>query len=49
MVAVSEFVEACDIIIAMEGNPYERKYKQMNMLGKGNYGTGLSTQGRSTR
>ena len=30
-------------------NPYEQKYKQLNMLGKGNYGTTLPTQARSTK
>ena len=33
----------------MEGNEYERKYKQLNMLGKGNYGTIFPTQARFTR
>lgn len=33
----------------MEGNDYERKYKQLNMLGKGNYGTIFPTQARFTR
>jgi hypothetical protein len=30
-------------------NEFEKKYKQMNLLGKGNYGTFLSIQERSTR
>lgn len=33
----------------MEGNEFERKYKQLNMLGKGNYGTPPLTQARSTK
>ena len=34
----------------MEGtNPYEKKYKQLNLLGKGNYGTAVAIQARSTR
>lgn len=34
----------------MEGqNPYERKYKQLSMLGKGNYGIKNQTQARSTK
>lgn len=30
-------------------NEFEKKYKQMNLLGKGNYGTSISMQARSTR
>ena len=33
----------------MENNPYEKKYKQLNLLGKGNYGTAHIIQARSTR
>jgi hypothetical protein len=33
----------------MESNPYEKKYKQLQMLGKGNYGTHSETKARSTR
>lgn len=34
----------------MEGqNPYERKYKQLSMLGKGNYGKPDQMQARSTK
>lgn len=33
----------------MEGNEYECKYKQMNLLGKGNYGRKSVIQVRSTR
>ena len=34
----------------MEGtNPYEQKYKQLNMLGKGNYGITILIQARSTK
>jgi len=34
----------------MEGaNPYEQKYKQLSMLGKGNYGKAPLTQARFTR
>lgn len=30
-------------------NPYERKYKQLNLLGKGNFGTAQNIQAKSTR
>ena len=33
----------------MENNPYEKKYKQLNLLGKGNYGTAHIIQARFTR
>ena len=33
----------------MNTNPYEAKYKQLNLLGKGNYGIITITQARSTR
>ena len=33
----------------MESNPYEKKYKQLNLLGKGNYGTADVIQARCTR
>lgn len=32
-----------------ELNPYERKYKQMNLLGKGNYGNDVVMQVRCIR
>lgn len=33
----------------MESNPYEKKYKQLSMLGKGNYGKHPLNKARSIR